>query len=243
MDPVTDTVGYTHLPWYQALGMREEAHRANRRAGALALAVVGAVGCSPERAIEPPSEAAAHLERETTTVRGRAPKATNGVRSVVVLDPGTKVPTEVDALIPEPAFMDQYGLAFLPPVLLVREGQRIEFHNSEDVLHNVRVSEDDTGTLLFNVATPPAFGSYEHTFDSAGVFQVSCGIHAGMAATIVVVSAPFAVVADDDGSFSFGEVPPGSYRLSVWTSRSGLIDGKLVEISDHEPELILDELE
>lgn len=237
--------------------MREDAHRANpssrggrcrallsplRGACALALVVVGAVGCSAEQTADPPSEAATRPESGTTTVRGRAPKATNGVRSVVVLDPGTKVP-QVDALITEPAFMDQHGLAFLPPVLLVHEGQRIEFHNSEDVLHNVRVAENDTGALLFNIATPPAFGSYEHTFDSAGVFQVSCGIHSGMAATIVVVSAPFAVVAEEDGSFSFEDVPPGSYQLSLWTPHSGLIDGEVVEISDRELELILDDLE
>jgi hypothetical protein len=33
--------------------------------------------------------------------------------------------------------MDQYGMAFVPPFLIARAGQPVEFHNSEDEAHPI----------------------------------------------------------------------------------------------------------
>ena len=64
----------------------------------------------------------------------------------------------------EPAIMDQAGYEFLPGFLLAQAGQSVQFRNSEDVLHNVRVTEISTQKPVFNVATV-AFGKYEHKFE------------------------------------------------------------------------------
>ncbi len=111
--------------------------------------------------------------------------------------------------------MDQLGSVFHPAVLLVGAGEPVEFINSEDVFHNVRVVDGESGETEFNVASP-AFVSYQHTFPAPGVFDVGCDIHPAMAAFIVVSSTPYAVVADANGTFSLPDVPPGSYKLSVW---------------------------
>ena len=61
--------------------------------------------------------------------------------------------------------MDQAGYEFLPGFLLAQAGQSVQFRNSEDVLHNVRVTEISSQKPVFNVATV-AFGKYEHKFDA-----------------------------------------------------------------------------
>jgi hypothetical protein len=37
-----------------------------------------------------------------------------------------------------------------------------------------------------------------------------------MGAAIVVTATPFAVATKDDGTFSFKDVPPGSYTIEAW---------------------------
>ena len=58
-------------------------------------------------------------------------------------------------------------------------------------------------------------GSYYHTFERAGTYNVSCNVHADMAATVLVTSTPYAVVADHDGRFSLPDVRPGFYDLTM----------------------------
>lgn len=123
---------------------------------------------------------------------------------------------ETDHPVPvEPAVMDQFNTTFHPKMLVARAGQVVQFKNSEDTLHNVHVIDIETRETELNIATPVK-GSFDHVFESPGVFDVSCGIHPSMAAFIVITETPFAAVADTDGSFSLDEVPPGRYRARVW---------------------------
>src|SRR5262249_62294999 len=73
----------------------------------------------------------------------------------------------------EPPVMDQVGLTFGPELLLVRTGQPVEFHNSDDTLHNVHVSHEETREPQFNVAIPTG-NSYTHTFARDGFYRVGC---------------------------------------------------------------------
>jgi len=146
------------------------------------------------------------------TVEGTAPPATGGIPSVALLDPEGAAATPVPA---EAEVMDQYGMAFGPRLLVVRPGQPVEFTNSEDIDHAVRVRSVDADSTLFNVATPPG-ASHEHAFERAGGYAVSCDVHPGMKAFILVVREPYAAVPDDRGAFSFADVPEGSYTLSLW---------------------------
>ncbi len=110
--------------------------------------------------------------------------------------------------------MDQAGYTFYPPLLTVQQGQPVEFRNSEDVLHNVRVTNSETHEVAFNVATSP-FGSYAHTFEKAGYYNVTCDVHTAMSASILVTTTPYAAVAGDEGRFSFGDVPYGRYAVVI----------------------------
>ena len=172
-------------------------------------AVVG--GCANVPADDAGADVSRRAALGSAQVRGRAPREADGSRSVVTLDP--HVP--VDVLVPsEPTVMDQYGRDFIPRLLVVREGQTVQFQNSEDELHTVRVS-DETGLVLLNIAMPILGGTYDHVFDHVGDYVVGCDTHQEMAARILVVSSPYAAVADRDGAFSFADIPAGPYTATV----------------------------
>jgi plastocyanin len=115
----------------------------------------------------------------------------------------------------EPAVMDQAGYEFLPGFLTAQVGQAVQFRNSEDVLHNVRVTETEEQKPIFNVATV-AFGSYEHKFDRSGFYAVTCDIHPTMRATILVTDTPYTATTNQDGGFTIADVPPGKYKLTAY---------------------------
>ena len=152
-------------------------------------------------------DAAAH------SVVGQAPAAVNGIPSVVVLEP--QVPREFPVPGERP-LMDQVTQTFVPAVLFVRTGQPTDFKNSDDVLHNVRVREEATKAGTFNVAIPTG-QIYTHTFERDGFYDVGCDIHPAMAAQVIATSSPYALMADTRGNFSFENVEPGAYKVTIYS--------------------------
>ncbi len=182
-----------------------------------AIAACTACGSGPPETpapMESPATAAAEASPPADLglqVTGTAPTSLDGSLTVVILEP---VPETTFDPPDEPVQMDQLGMEFLPPVLLASVGQPVHFHNSEDVLHNVRVYNIDTQETAFNISTPIG-GTYEHHFDTAGTYRVACDIHPAMGASVVVTSSPYAAVASRDGTFVFDAVAAGSYTAVV----------------------------
>jgi plastocyanin len=133
--------------------------------------------------------------------------------SLVILEPTSGAAVPIKAA---PAIMDQAGYEFLPGFLIAQAGQVVQFRNSEDVLHNVRVTEASQQKPVFNVATT-AFGAYEHKLE-VGLYNVTCDIHPTMRATILVTASPYTASTGADGSFAITAVPPGPYRLIAYGS-------------------------
>jgi hypothetical protein len=188
-------------------------HRAPIFCSAVA-ALLAVSACSPSKA---PAPAAAQQDELTpaanggTLLVGRAPGGT-----YVMLE------TESDREFPPPSgptFMDQSSQMFVPDEMVARTGQAVLFRSSEDVLHNVRVIRSEDKQPIFNVATPP-WGSYTHTFDEPGIYDVTCDIHTTMRASILVSPTPYATIADGEGRFAFENVVPGPYTLV------GFVDGQ-----------------
>ncbi len=133
--------------------------------------------------------------------------------AVVVLEPKS---ARAFAPPDEKPVMDQAGLTFGPELLLVRTGYPVEFRNSDDTLHNVRVSHEETRTSAFNVAIPTG-ESYTYTFERDGFYRVGCDIHPAMAASVFAAASPFTTLAAADGRFSFTDVPAGAWTVTVYT--------------------------
>lgn len=138
-------------------------------------------------------------------VTGQAP-----LGAFVALEPvGRELP------LPDgPAIMDQYSRQFIPDLMFVRVGQVVEFRNSEDVDHNIRVLRNPTGVTVMNES-----GSqnqvFKHTFEQPGSYDVSCDVHPGMRATIVASRTPYVTGTDNRGAFSLKDVPAGRYTIKV----------------------------
>jgi len=153
----------------------------------------------------PPAAPAAAPVATSSEVTGIAPK-----NAIVTLLPAAGEP----AIPSEPAVMDQISKQFLPRTLLARVGQPVEFRNSEDMPHNVSVVRRESGREVFSVGTDP-HQKYVHTFDRVGQFDVTCDIHEGMEATVLVARGPMTTTAGDDGRFSIPNVAFGSYTVSL----------------------------
>jgi plastocyanin len=180
----------------------------------LALAAGCSKGAEPTQAEPPaaapaPATSAAAAEGGSRVV-GRVPAS--GL-AVVALEP--QAAREFPAQSGKPV-MDQVGLTFGPELLLVRTGEPVEFRNNDDTLHNVNVKNEQTREQAFNVAIPTG-GSYEFTFKRDGFYRVGCDIHPAMAASIFAASTPYTAIAESDGSFAFEDVPPGPWKVTVYT--------------------------
>jgi plastocyanin len=175
---------------------------------------VATAACSKPSRPPPAATAPSSGASQTNTVVGKAPPPAPGESVLVVLEPRTErtFPPQT-----EPPVMDQAGLAFGPELLLVRTGQPVEFRNSDDTLHNVHVSHEETREPAFNVAIPTG-GSYSYTFARGGFYRVGCDIHPAMAASVFAASTPFAALAATDGGFTFSDVPAGAWHLIVYAA-------------------------
>src|SRR6185436_20652358 len=101
-----------------------------------------AAGCSkpaPAPVQEAAPAAAPAQSTGNATIVGHGPRPNPGAQIVVVLEPTTSrtFPPQTETPV-----MDQVGLTFGPPLLLVRTGQPVEFRNSDDTLHNVHVTHE-----------------------------------------------------------------------------------------------------
>ena len=170
----------------------------------LAIAAITTMACGSNESAPAAAPLAAAAAPATSEVTGVVPR-----NALVAL-----VPVPEPPLPQQPALMDQYAKQFVPSTLYVRVGQPVEFKNSEDMPHNVTVLRRGSGAEVFNVSTEPQ-QKYVHTFDRSGQFDVTCDIHPGMQATLIAAPADLATIADDAGRFSFPNVKPGSYKLSL----------------------------
>jgi plastocyanin len=168
--------------------------------------IVGACSSPPAAPPVAPASTVPASEAGLTSVIGKAPRG-----AFVLLEPSTPRDLPVPAT---PVVMDQLGKQFIPGTIVVRAGQPVEFRNSEDIPHNVYVKRSPTGREVLNISTDPT-ERYAHTFDEPGQYEVSCDLHSGMFASILVVTTPYTAVADERGAFVILNVPPGAYKLTA----------------------------
>jgi plastocyanin len=172
-------------------------------------------------AVRPSRPAIADLGDHRTDVVDRR-------RAVVYLEDGLR--SAFDELPAGRARMDQRGEQFVPRVLAVTVGTKVEFPNTDTTFHNVfslaRIKTFDLGRY-----PPHRTGSV--TFDRPGIVPVFCDIHSNMSAYILVFNHPFFALTDPDGRYSIPRVPPGTYTLRVW-SELGTVEPRRIVVADGE---------
>src|ERR1043165_8539332 len=111
----------------------------------------------------------------------------------------------------------QKDLAFVPALLAVQTGTKVEFPNLDDCYHNIfsysPAKRFDLGRYRSDEKPAPA-----QVFDAPGLVTLRCDIHEHMRGLILVLDTPHFVTTDTAGRFRLSGLPAGGYKLKAWLS-------------------------
>jgi plastocyanin len=123
----------------------------------------------------------------------------------------------------------QKDLAFLPALLPVRVGTKIEFPNFDDTYHSV-FSYSPAKRFDLGRYRPDERPIPSKVFDIPGLVTLRCDIHEHMRGLILVLDTPYFVTTSPDGRFRLSGLPSGRYLLKAWidskTTREQSVDLK-----------------
>jgi plastocyanin len=109
----------------------------------------------------------------------------------------------------------QKDLAFLPSLLPVQVGTRVEFPNLDDTYHSI-FSYSPAKRFDLGRYRPDERPIPSEVFDIPGLVTLRCDIHEHMRGLILVLDTPYFVVTDAEGRFRLNRLPSGHYTLKAW---------------------------
>lgn len=113
------------------------------------------------------------------------------------------------------AVMDQVNRRFVPHTLVVQQGTRVRFPNSDQVKHHVY---SFSPAKTFELKLYSEIEVDPQVFDNPGVVELGCNIHDWMLAYVYVADTPFFAQTNAQG-LAVLEAPEGQFSLSVWHPR------------------------
>lgn len=137
--------------------------------------------------------------------------------------PNVDVPSPSDTVVE----VDQRGCVFMPHAQVVQVGQPLLLKNSDPVAHNVNIKGRANN---FNSTIPPSNAgdlTYQFQFAEQRPALMVCDFHGWMAAYMLPVDHPWAVVSNPDGTFEIPNVPAGSMEFVVWHEKLDFIERAL----------------
>lgn len=127
---------------------------------------------------------------------------------------GYRLPT------PPPLVLNQQGCRYVPHVLGLMVGQRLEVQNSDPAMHNIHAMPHESAG--WNVSQFPKGDPIEKSFDKPELMvPVECNNHPWMKAYANISPHPFFAVTDADGKFTISGLPPGTYTLAALHEKMG----------------------
>ena len=121
-------------------------------------------------------------------------------------------------LPPTKAEMRQTHETFVPHVLAITRGSRVDFPNEDPFYHNVFSL---SSAANFNLGRYANGKSESYEFRKSGIVKVYCNIHSHMSATILVFDHPYFMIPQLDGTYELPSLPPGDYTIVGWHERVG----------------------
>ena len=113
------------------------------------------------------------------------------------------------------AVMDQINREFIPHILVIQQGTRVSFPNSDSVQHHVY---SFSPAKTFELKLYSALEAEPLLFDNPGIVELGCNIHDWMLGYIYVTNTPYFGQTDKNGVVTL-IVPEGNYTLSLWHPR------------------------
>jgi plastocyanin len=109
----------------------------------------------------------------------------------------------------------QKDLTFVPSLLPVQVGARVEFPNLDDTYHSI-FSYSPAKRFDLGRYRPEERPIPSQVFDTPGLVTLRCDIHDHMRGLILVLDTPYFVVTGADGRFRLSRLPAGHYTLKAW---------------------------
>src|SRR5437764_15289944 len=126
----------------------------------------------------------------------------------------------LEGAFPNPASLPtkqvaQKDLTFVPALLPIRVGTKVEFPNLDDTYHNIfsysPAKRFDLGRYRPDERPVPSV-----VFDQPGLVTLRCDIHEHMRGLILVLNTPYFTTTDADGHFRLTNLPAGKYTVKAW---------------------------
>jgi plastocyanin len=135
-----------------------------------------------------------------------------GVRGSVILIEGVTRGKKATGEV----VLDNHKCLFVSHVSAVALGDRVRVRNSDTILHNTHGFMGKP--TLFNLALPNKDQVIDITrrLRKPGVVRILCDAHPHMSAWMVVHDSPYVAVTDERGAFKIDDIPPGTYRVTMW---------------------------
>lgn len=162
--------------------------------------------------VEVSAKILAHASASSARKHRHSPSIANVVLWLSSVEPAARMPTI-------PARQASYKLVqknkmFIPHLLVVPTGSQVEFPNQDPFFHNVFSLYNGK---RFDLGLYESGTSRSVRFDREGASYIFCNIHPEMGAIVLALSTPYYGISDANGVVVLRNVPPGSYRLNLWS--------------------------
>src|ERR1044071_538559 len=126
----------------------------------------------------------------------------------------------LDGNFPRPASLptkevEQKDLTFIPALLPIEVGTKVQFPNLDDQYHNI-FSYSPAKRFDLGRYRPDERPIPSQIFDVAGLVTLRCDIHEHMRGLILVLATPHFSMTDTKGHYRLSGLPPGHYTLKAW---------------------------
>jgi plastocyanin len=130
----------------------------------------------------------------------------------------------LDGSFPTPASLPvkevaQKDLTFIPALLPIRVGTKVEFPSFDDTYHSI-FSYSPAKRFDLGRYRPDERPIPTQVFDKPGLVTLRCDIHEHMRGLILVLNTPYFVMTDANGHFRLSGLPAGHYTLKAWIDSS-----------------------
>jgi plastocyanin len=125
----------------------------------------------------------------------------------------------------QPVVLEQKGCEYRPHVLALQTKQKLDVVNADETTHNIHPSPNNNRE--WNMTQPHGMPLEQAFAREEIAIPVKCNIHPWMKGYIAVFKHPYFVVSDKKGSFDLKDLPPGSYTITAWHEKLGMLTQKI----------------